>query len=358
MPKHRAARRAFTTVELLTVIAIIAILMALLLPAVQFMREASRKTVCINNLKNIGLAFHQHNAAWQIFPTAGGYDINAPKWDLLRSQAPKPVPPPSPSQQVTIAPTKQQDWGWAYQILPYIQKKDFFDQRVPEDAANGIIKLYLCPSRARPNAGMVNGRDSGLAAGTPRSAIDYAGNGGWRNKINGKLAPPTPDMSQNIWVPWQTAADGSVVPGKRTKVSEFNPSNTGLIDSEFISMGGIPDGASTTVLVGERRMILPFNAQDPAEDNGFVAGYTWDTIRWAYFVPAPDGRPADPDNPPPFLDTNSMFGGPHASVANFLYCDGSTRQVSYQVDLNAFRAVCSRNDGNKGDGINRVGELP
>ena len=378
MPKHRAARRAFTTVELLTVIAIIAILMALLLPAVQFMRERSRQTVCLNNLKNIGLAFHQHNNAWQYFPTAGGFDTAPtavrdqielpPAWNLNRCDSFDPtstVPKP-----VTIVRSKDQDWGWAYQLLPYIQKKDFYDSRNRAEPAGAVISLYFCPSRRRPTA-IGNGEGCGLPPGTPRGGIDYAGNGGYGNqlRINGRLTrfppPPSPNPNPNQYaypnVGSQMRADGAVVPAKRIITpSTWNPMNTDLVDSETVSMGGgLPDGASTTLLVGERRANLPLGLHrypdpnedplmhDPAEDNGYVAGYTWDSIRWGYSTPAMDAR-FPRDVTPPYNDYNHLFGAPHSQVCHFVYCDGATKAISYQIDLATFRALCSRNDGNQG----------
>src|SRR5262247_464122 len=94
-------RRGFTLMELLVVIAIIAILIGLLLPAVQKVREAAARTQCQNNLKQIGLALHNYESAYGYFPTCGA---ESQAWNLLNT--PFPVV------------------GWAAQILPYVEQEN------------------------------------------------------------------------------------------------------------------------------------------------------------------------------------------------------------------------------------------
>src|ERR1700730_691347 len=105
--RHKPRNEALSLVELLVVIAIIAVLIALLVPAVQRVREASNVAQCKNQLKQMGLAFHNHHDSFKVFPSGGtAWQANNDRV-MIRG-----VP----------ADYSSQSWGWMYQILPHIEQ--------------------------------------------------------------------------------------------------------------------------------------------------------------------------------------------------------------------------------------------
>lgn len=138
---RRSRREAFTLIELLVVMGISAVLLALLLPAVQNAREAANRTTCQNNLKQIGLGLHHYHDSYQGFPP--GYTASQPSGDPNFSTSP--------------------GWGWATYLLPYVEQGPLFSRlsdavaaKLPmtdPSVASAIqtrIPLYLCPSDMVP----------------------------------------------------------------------------------------------------------------------------------------------------------------------------------------------------------------
>jgi hypothetical protein len=307
---------------MLVVIAIIGIMMALLLPAVQAVREAGRRTSCGNNLTNIGKAFAQHNVIWEMYPTAGLSSAAA----RTKGKLPNGTQDPNGDPQ----PANLQCWGWAYQILPYMEKEAAYMNPDDPTTAGLIVPNYFCPSRRRPQA-----RD-GVACGIvnpptcPRGGLDYAGNAGV-GKPGQQQFPAFPDA-------WQDQ-NGTVIPLVPFN-NVTNPPVAGRLSKSLsVGAGAIPDGNSYTLLVGERN----FNRQrmaDPTqqdEDNGYIAGYSWDTIRWGYSPPAPDRQD--------MTDFDTRFGSSHWLIVQFLMCDGAVKSIPFAVDTQVFQGLCHRDDG-------------
>src|SRR3954471_5173880 len=145
---QRRSPSGFTLIELLVVIAIIAVLIGLLLPAVQKVREAAARTQCVNNLKQIGLAFHSY------------HDVNNGRFPWAGSDGPT---------KTCCNADDRVGWTWMFQITPYIEQANVFNDPVDANVAATAIRIYYCPSRRQPMT-------YGSGVGTAR--CHYAGNGG------------------------------------------------------------------------------------------------------------------------------------------------------------------------------------
>lgn len=297
MRQTRRLRRqwAFTLVELLVVIAIIALLMALILPAIQRVREAANRMRCASNLHQLVVAFHNYNGDHQVLPTAGSYDSGNP-------------------------PSDRRDWGWAYEILPYIEMDNVYKLTSNSKIRTTVVKLYNCPTR---RAGALN-----------QAKSDYAGCGGTR--VN------------------NDARDGLVT---KARGSQNSYPQGGQMQ---LNAGSVPDGTAYTMLLGEKLLNLPTQGggSDDYSDNESWAGPGFsdaDIMRGSVRIPG--------SNPPrwytPVQDLNLLtipgggydsmlnfrFGAAHPNAMNAAFADGSVRPIHYGVDSRIFRNVCVRNDG-------------
>ncbi len=233
----RRGRAAFTLIELLVAIAIIAVLIGLLLPAVQRVREAANRASCQNNLKQIGLAFHNHHDAYRAFPSGG--------WDFDQ-------PPTFVNGQPVVG--EQQRAGWAFQILPYLEA-DAAWRGGPVVAIGAAHKVYFCPSRRAP------------------TTIAYSDH----------YDPPL--------------TGGQVTHGL-CDYAASNRRGTGVVRQYYPNrIADVTDGTSGTFMVGEKRLNLHNLGEKQDDDNeGYTAGWNEDTIRRTteppardYFAPIGDG---------------------------------------------------------------------
>jgi prepilin-type N-terminal cleavage/methylation domain-containing protein len=298
-------RRGFTLIELLVVIAIIGVLIMLLMPAVQKVRESGNRTTCANNLKQIGLAFQNHHDLFGYFPDGGEY------WDTLS------YPRTWSGLTPHIAP--YQNWGWAYQILPYLEQNNLWGHADDSFVRVQVFKMYFCPTRGQPR--IVYDSRYGYSC-----MLDYAGNGGTSEV---EPAAGSPGNGQN----------GTVVrrPGANTNRSLPVRLN-----------GNITDGASNTLLLSEKRMHqYKIGTNMPDDDQGYTCGWDQDEIRWARKQPAQDSTSND------WLQEVAWgFGSAHAIGMNSVFCDGSVHFIHYTIQSNydaanwgVWQRLCMRDDG-------------
>lgn len=295
--------RAFTLVEILVVITIIAILVALLIPAVQSVREASRRICCANNLKQLSLAIHQHVEKLGIFPS-GGNHWNLAKRTMLGSQPAK-------------APL--QEWGWAYQVLPYLGKDTLWQTADDAAVCQSPVAVYFCPSRRRPTV------FSGSAMN------DYVANGGdsdGRNsdEQNGPIVCFRPSLKDPATGKFILDANGRV---------QDDPNHY-----QQITPASIRDGMDYTILVVEKYMNTDWYAGGSAGDNvGYYCGYGDDTVRFGRQVPERDHPGARVGA---FCD---KFGSPHVGGFQTAFCDGSVRSLNFDIERSVLNDLSNRNDG-------------
>ena len=266
MNRHFAGCRrscAFTLVELLVVIAIIGILVSLLLPAIQAAREAARREQCINNLKQIGLGFMNHESTHRFFPCAG--------WNALYLGDP------------LLGAGREQPGGWIYQILPYIEEQAVYDLTDDGDRLNvtdGASAGSLASAEDRRSRYLTVRRDArrtlwhtmGRVNWDPKNGMhpqtvartDYAANSGDGQK------------GMKFWVKEDHQFENKHSVGDSSTTRIWLPSQWPPFDGQTginycgaeIKVKHITDGLSKTYMVGEKYLPADKYDADGSDDSG------------------------------------------------------------------------------------------
>ena len=322
-------RRGFTLVELLVVIAIIAMLVTLLLPAVQAAREAARRTQCSNNLRQLGLGALNCESALGHLP-AGGWG-----WQWVGDR--------------DLGSGKEQPGGWIFAILPYIEETSFYNgagdsnpAEITEEQKQGAalcvrspIATINCPSRresrAYPTAWFGGGYTARNAATVTEAGRSCYGANGGDNGLQHGAGPGT-------------IQDG--IDGKGFTNGKF----TGAIyERSETSLAKIADGTSKTYLAGEKN-INPthYTTGNTAADNEtWNTGWNNDNYRIGKFATfgTRDADYAIPQKDRVGVDYHNAFGGPHDGGVMMGFVDGHVALVNYDIDRDAHAWTCNRNDG-------------
>jgi len=319
---HRGAR-AFTLVELLVVVVIIGVIMSLLLPTMQTVRETGRATVCRNHLKELATGCRAHVTAHGIYPTDGwGF-----KWigDPDRGFG------------------RRQPGGWLFDVLPYIDQQALHDLGKGQSGSarsqairtqlTTPVDLFYCPTRRSP--GLYQQRSPDPSEG--QWEYNHPDDPGYIQMVVkcDYSANKGDNEGTHTYRPGPNSASGHAsydYPDSREC--------TGLFwwATEYTD-GHVRDGQSITFMLGEEafdfKMVEQWRAGDPQNayighdpDNSRLAGPEFPLI--ADFDPT-DGR---------FFS----FGGPHQGGCFFAFCDGRVDMVTWAVDLEVLGHLANRAD--------------
>jgi len=332
--RHITGRRStdrdgFTLVELLIVITIIGILMALLLPAAQGVRESMRRATCKNNMRQFGIAALQHVEKHGYYPSSGwGF-----KW----------------IGEPDAGFGKKQPGGWVFNCLPYMNLNTIHQvgagiggrtvegmptcsedrRKALASQKSAVVPIFHCPSR-RDSMGYPPDESSTNAITPPSVAkLDYGGCGG-SNRADGWGAGPGYDCLNkypNCGQSYPTRFNGLTY-----RLSEVKDAM-------------VLDGSSRTIFAAEKYMNpAHYNVGNTCSDNNSAyQGFDWDVNR--YVGTGADVKPRQ-DTPNVDSGCTYRFGSAHPSGFHAVMGDGSVNLLKYKINQNVFSNLGNRKDQN------------
>jgi prepilin-type N-terminal cleavage/methylation domain-containing protein len=327
----------FTLVELLTVIVIIGILVSLLLPAVQSARESARRTQCINNLKQIGLAMHGYHAA--------------------RGHLPQPgvAPTATTSNLLSIS--------WAFCVFPYMDLQNLYDRYNFNEWGNSanntqvyqtaVVAGFICPSDPVGSQPILHYRCENYMPARPKP--EYA-TGGWYGISVGpgeSVARPPTDSAWDTYCPF-CPRHSAICPDYPCVCCQLNPQAGAFSNGIYARpnrFDDIKDGLSNTLMAGE---LLPqYTVHSTLLDGG--AGETNIPLTASLSHCGPFNGPYDtsphndayngqihsafPDN---YCDA---FRSVHPGIVNFVMCDGSAHSLFKFINYELYNELGTINGG-------------
>ena len=342
-------RSGFTLVELLVVIAIIGILIGLLLSAVQAAREAGRRTQCQNNLRQIGIAVHNHHDQAKALPVQSGWSWGEPasRPGTLRTWPSREGDQSNPNNVLEWAPSvlRRQNMGWGFQLLPYLEGQNVW--RVPLDPSStdptttlsryreqirrAEMPVFACPTRRGGAIKFTNGI----------GVCDYA---------VGDPAGVAPGGGDRFH-------DGSA------QVLQWHMGATRPAWWPLVTFGSVSDGTSNTIFAAEKRVPAGKIGEWISQDHGGATGGWWGCNRSATHIRSP-GSPYIAQQQvlrtaagvlAPWPDTRNpqagngdwRFGSSHPNGFNAVMLDASVRMLDFGIDPIVFALMFARADGHK-----------
>jgi prepilin-type N-terminal cleavage/methylation domain-containing protein len=335
-----SARRrcsGFTLIELLVVIAIIAILIGLLVPAVQKVREAAARTQCMNNLKQIGLAVHNYHDNYKKFPS--GHEARSRNW-----MGPLPAP-----AGLTFNPNGSSGnpfyyWNWAIQILPYVEQGPLYklyNNNYPNvhvanrPVVQANVPIYNCPSDV--NAGLLENPGSNAQGGGGFAYMhsSYRGMSGindYYTGVNGGSPPDWAGFPNEVFY-LMNHITGPSARGVFHGVDDWNS-----LSNE--RMTNITDGTSNTLMVGERATRTTtsrgtfwansFNLYSLSSAGVESASLLADYDACINSLKGADGFPC-----------KYGWGSFHDGGINFVCCDGHVVTISTSINMTVFQSLAT-----------------